>query len=223
MSTSARNSCRAPRAPLSRTAAPRLGHAAALVCVLCGCAVGPNFHRPPAPAVTHYSHGEDPAATASAQGTAQQFTPGAAMAADWWALFRSPQLDAVIREAIDNNPGLAAAQANLHASQNDLRSGYGIFYPAINADASATRERFAPANFGEKAPSSVFNLFTLSASVSYALDVFGGHRRLVEGLRAETDVAQANERATYLALAANVVNTMVAAAGYRAEIEATQQ
>jgi NodT family efflux transporter outer membrane factor (OMF) lipoprotein len=69
----------------------------------------------------------------------------------------------------------------------------------------------------------VFNLFTLSASVSYALDVFGGQRRLVEGLRAETDVAQANERANYLALTANVVNTMVAAAGYRAEIEATQQ
>jgi NodT family efflux transporter outer membrane factor (OMF) lipoprotein len=203
--------------------AARLCSATLLLCVLCGCAVGPNFHRPQAPAVTHYSHAEDPAATASAQGTAQQFNPGAAVAADWWALFQSPQLDAVIREAIGNNPGLAAAAANLRASQNDLRSGYGIFYPTINADANASRERFAPASFGERTPSSVFNLFTLSASVSYALDVFGGQRRLVEGLRAEVDVAHANERATYLALAANVVNTVVAAAAYRAEIEATQQ
>ncbi len=173
--------------------------------------------------MTHYSHGEDPASTASAQGTAQQFNPGSAVAADWWALFRSPQLDAVIREAIGNSPGLAAAAANLRASQNALRSGYGIFYPAINAGADASRERFALASFGEQAPSNVFNLFTLSASVSYALDVFGGQRRLVEGLRAEADVAQAGERATYLALAANVANTVVAAAAYRAEIEATQQ
>ena len=42
---------------------------------------------------------------------------------------------------------------------------------------------------------------TLSASVSYALDAFGGQRRLIEGLRAGVDVAHANERAAYLALA----------------------
>jgi len=194
-----------------------------LLSVLSGCAVGPDFHRPPAPTATHYSHGEDPGATAPAQGIAQQFNPRASVAADWWALFRSPQLDAVIKEALGNNPGLAAAQASLRASQNDLRGGYGIFYPAINAGADAARERFAPASIGNRAPSSVFNLFTLSASVSYALDVFGGQRRLVEGLRAEVDVAYANERATYLALSANIVNTVVAAAAYRAEIDATQQ
>ncbi|MGP8230989.1 MAG: efflux transporter outer membrane subunit [Steroidobacteraceae bacterium] len=220
---SVRNKRRSSGAAPSRAAAARLGAAALVLGALCGCAVGPNFHRPPAPAATHYSQGGDPAATASAQGIAQQFNPGAAVAADWWALFRSPQLDAVIREAIGSNPGLAAAAANLRASQNDLRSGYGIFYPAINADADASRERFAPASIGVKTPSSVFNLFTLSASVSYALDVFGGQRRLVEGLRAEVDVAHANERATYLALAANIVNTVVAEAAYRAEIEATQQ
>jgi hypothetical protein len=50
--------------------------------------------------------------------------------ADWWQLFGSPQLDAVIKEAISNNPGLEAARASLRASQNDVRSGYGIFYPS---------------------------------------------------------------------------------------------
>ena len=70
-----------------------------------------------------------------------------------------------------------------------MRSGYGIFYPTLDADAAATRERYSPANLGERSPGSVFNLFTLSASVSYALDLFGGQRRLVEGLRAGVDVA----------------------------------
>ena len=59
-------------------------------------------------------------------------------------------------------------------------------------------------------PASVFNLFTLSTSVSYALDVFGGQRRLVEGLHAEVDVAHANEQAAFLALPANIVNTVIA-------------
>lgn len=83
--------------------------------------------------------------------------------------------------------GLDAAQASLRASQDNLRSGYGIFYPAADADVGATRERYTLANFGEQAQGTVFNLFTLSTTVSYALDIFGGQRRLVEGLRAEVE------------------------------------
>ncbi|MGA8707124.1 MAG: efflux transporter outer membrane subunit [Steroidobacteraceae bacterium] len=188
-----------------------------------GCAVGPNFHRPDPPPVSHYANGTDPAVTAAVDGIAQRFSPGAEVAADWWRLFGSSALDAVIAEAVASNPGLDAAQASLRASQNSLRSGYGIFYPAIDAGSAATRERFSAANFGESTAGSVFNLFTLSASVSYALDVFGGQRRMVEGLRAEVDVARATERATYLTLTANLANTVIAKAAYRAEIEATEQ
>jgi NodT family efflux transporter outer membrane factor (OMF) lipoprotein len=195
----------------------------AVLCLACGCAVGPSFHHPDAPRVTQYSHGTEVTETASVQSTAQKFELGKDVTADWWHLFRSSELDAVIREALANNPGLEAAKASLRASQDSLRSGYGIFFPAVDADAGATRERYTPAEIGEKTPGTVFNLFTLSASVSYALDVFGGQRRLVEGLHAEVDVARADEQATYLALTSNIVNTVIARAAYRAEIQATQQ
>ena len=164
--------------------------------------------------------------TSSAQGAAQKFDRDAPVEADWWRLFQSPQLDAVIREALAHNPGLAAAQASLRASQDNLRSGYGIFFPSVDAEVGAARERYSPVTIGpagQAIPSSLFNLFTLSSSVSYALDVFGGQRRLVEGLHAEVDVANADAQATYLTLAANIANTVVAAAAYRAEIEATRQ
>jgi NodT family efflux transporter outer membrane factor (OMF) lipoprotein len=195
----------------------------ALAGVLCGCAVGPNFHRPSAPPVTHYSSGADPTTTASVDGSVQRFTRGGKLAADWWHLFNSSQLDAIIAEALGKNPGLEAAQASLRQSEDSLRSGYGIFYPAIDTDASATRQRFSTLTFGENTAGSIFNLFTLSASVSYALDVFGGQRRLVEGLHAQVDVARATEQATYLTLSANIVNTVIAKAAYRAEIDATEQ
>jgi NodT family efflux transporter outer membrane factor (OMF) lipoprotein len=195
----------------------------AALAALAGCAVGPNFHRPSAPPTNHYSNGGDPQSTVPAHGTAQRFDTAAAVSADWWQLFRSPQLDAIIKEGISNNPGLAAAQAGLRASQDDLRSGYGIFFPSADAQAAATRERFNSASFGDKTGSSVFNVFTLSTSVNYALDLFGGQRRLVEGLRAQADVALADERATYIALAANIVDTAIARAAYRDEIEATGQ
>jgi NodT family efflux transporter outer membrane factor (OMF) lipoprotein len=76
---------------------------------------------------------------------------------------------------------------------------------------------------GRTITSSLFNLFTISSSVSYALDVFGGQRRLVEELHAESDVAHEEAQATYLTLATNVANIVIAAAACRAEIEATQQ
>ena len=196
--------------------------AGTLLGALSGCAAGPNFHRPSAPAVTRYSMNADPIVTHNTNGTAQRFSPGAPVAADWWHLFHSAQLDAVMAQAMADNPGVDAAQASLRASQDNLRSGYGIFYPAIDADAGVTRERANLISIGQKG-GSVFNLFTLSASVSYALDLFGGQRRLVESLHAQVDVARATEQATYLTLSTNVVNTMIAQAAYQAEIEATRE
>jgi NodT family efflux transporter outer membrane factor (OMF) lipoprotein len=196
----------------------------AATALLGGCAVGPTFHRPPPPTVSRYLHDGDPATTASAGGTRQSFKPAASISADWWRLFRSNKLDELITQALAANPGLAAAQASLRESQDNLRSGYGIFYPHVAAAAGFTRERNAPEAIGlHNVPSSVFNLFTLSGSVSYALDLFGGQRRLVESLGAQVDVEQAGAQATYLTLLANIVETVIARAAYRAEVEATQR
>lgn len=195
----------------------------ALCTLLAGCAVGPNFVRPEAPAVTHYTLTRDPTGTRIAQGTGQRFIPGATLVPDWWLLFGSPKLQAIVREALARNPGLEAARASLAASEDDLRSGYGVFYPQLDADARGTRQRYSAVELGENAPGTVFNLFTLSASVNYALDLFGGERRMLEGMAAQVDVQRATEQATYLTLIANIVNTVIARAAYRAEIDATHE
>jgi NodT family efflux transporter outer membrane factor (OMF) lipoprotein len=191
--------------------------------LLSACAVGPNYIRPAAPPVTHYANGADPGSTVAAHGTIQRFTPGEKVAADWWRIFQCASLDSIVGEALAGNPGLEAAQASLRESEDTLRSGYGIFYPDIEAGASAARQRYSATKLGQSAPSSLFNLFTLSASVSYALDVFGGERRLLEALRAQMDLQRATERATYITLIANIVNTVVAKAAYRAEIDSTNR
>ncbi len=195
----------------------------ALFCVIAGCAVGPNFSRPAARPEKSYVNGGDPKATVRADGTTQTFDQNAKLPADWWELFQCPKLNDVINEALADNPGLQAAQASLRQSQDLLRSGYGIFYPQIDGAFAATRQRYTPLKMGQNLPPSVFNLFTLSASASYAVDVFGGERRMVEGLSAQADLQRNTERAAYLTLAANIANAMIAQAAYRAEIEATEQ
>jgi NodT family efflux transporter outer membrane factor (OMF) lipoprotein len=122
-----------------------------------------------------------------------------------------------------NSPTVEAAEATLRQSQDNLRAGYGVFFPQIDATVAHTRERSAPVLQGSQVPGSVFNVATASGSISYALDVFGGQRRAVEGLRAQSDEQRQMVRAAYLALTANVVNTGIACAAYSAEIRATRK
>jgi len=191
--------------------------------LLGGCAVGPNFVRPAAPDTDRYTHEAQPEATVKADGQAQHFTPGTDIPADWWRLFKSPQLDAVVRQAISNNPTLQAAEASLRQSQDNLRAGYGLYFPQGHAGASASRQLTAPVQQGSQSSGSIFNLFTASGTISYTLDVFGGKRRTVEGLRAQADSQRYESKAAFLALSANVVNTSVARSAYMAQIRATEQ
>ncbi len=216
MSTSARN--KAAAAGHSRLLA-----ALALTAAASGCAVGPDFRRPDAPAVAHYSSGMDPTGTTVAAGMAQRFAPGAEIGTEWWRLFNSEKLGSIVTEAIADNPDLAAAQESLRQSQDNLRAGYGIFFPWLGADAGATREKFSPLTFGGNFPGNVFNLFSLSGTISYPLDIFGGERRAIEGLAAQVDMQRATALATYLTLSSNIVDTVIARAAYRAEIDATEQ
>lgn len=186
-----------------------------------GCTLGPDFHKPAAPVASAYAVGGDPADTDAASGVAQRFSTAANLPADWWRLFGNAALDDAVKQGLAQSPTIAAAQANLRQAQDELRSGQGIFYPQIGAAAGASREHpsgnASPLRFNQ----GTFNLLTLSASVGYVLDVFGGERRTVEALGAQVDLQQNVGRAAALTLAANIANTLIAIAAYRAEISAT--
>ncbi len=196
---------------------------AVLLCLAQGCAVGPDFVRPAAPQDQRYTTGAMPTETMPADGRAQKFKPGGEIAADWWRLFNSHELDAAVKETIANNPSLQAAQASLRQSRDILRAGYGVFYPQIDAGFAASRVKTTSAESGGRTPSGIFNLFTLSGTVSYALDVFGGERRAVEGLGAQVDFQHAAVLAAYITLSGNAVNAMIARAGYQEQIRATEE
>jgi len=197
----------------------------AIMALLGGCAVGPDFVRPAPPDTDRYTSEPRPETTVAADGNAQHFMSGAEIAADWWRLFQSAPLDAVVRQALSNNPTLQAAEASLRQSQDNLRAGYGLYFPQGQAGVSASRQLSAAPLEQSGSPTSgtVFNLFTASGTISYTLDVFGGKRRTVEGLRAQADSQRYESKAAYLTLSANVINTSIARAAYAAQIRATEE
>lgn len=177
-----------------------------------GCAVGPDFKRPPLPGDARFTvEGPPPRAV---------WTNG--MAADWWRLLRCAKLDALVADAQAKNPSIESAQATLRKSQDALRAGYGLFVPQADAALGASRQQATPQRLGMSGPPTVFNLFTLSATVSYALDIWGGQRRTLEGLRAQVEAQRYQLLGAYLVLAGNVANAVIAQAAYDEEARATR-
>ena len=191
-----------------------------------GCKVGPDFQHPAAPEVTGYTKDKLPAKTPSTDvqgGEAQNYVQGLDIPGQWWALFRSQPLNRLIEQAMRNNPDLDAARAALRAANENVYAEQGVLFPTLSANGQAARERFAGAQFGQpNLPIPPFSLVTTSLNISYAPDVFGGIRRQIEQLDAQSEFQRFQLEASYLTLTANVVVAAVQEASLRQQISATE-
>lgn len=188
----------------------------AVVAAFSGCAVGPDFRRPDAPAAARYTETPMPAqtaATASPGGAAQRFVD-TDVPAQWWTLFQSETLDRLVREGLAHSPTLEAAQATLRQARENLAAGRGgLLFPSVTGSLDATREKTSRA--------SPFNLYNASIDVTYSLDIFGGNRRQVEALGALVDYQRFQMEGARLALTANIVTAAIREASLRAQLQAT--
>src|SRR5271165_2380008 len=102
--------------PMTHNWVARVAATAFALAILTGCNMGPHFHAPAPPTVATYTPDPQPPTTVSSPGpagTAQYLNPSMDVPAQWWALFQSPELDRLVREALANNPTLAQATARL--------------------------------------------------------------------------------------------------------------
>jgi NodT family efflux transporter outer membrane factor (OMF) lipoprotein len=195
---------------------------------IAGCTVGPHYHAPAPPTVTAYTPQPYPTETSSspgANGNAQRFNEQAAISADWWTTFRSPELDAMVERALKNSPTLEQAMARLKQAQEEVIARTGATkYPTVTGNASVTEEQLNLAALGVPFPNpSPFTLLNGSVAVSYALDMFGANRRAIEALKAQRDYEVWQIEGARLMLAGNVVAAAIRQAQIRQEIEVTNQ
>ena len=191
-----------------------------------GCAVGPNFAKPTAPQVSGYSREPQPEQTVASDvpgGEAQRFIKDLDIPGQWWTLFHSPSLSAIVERAIDGNPSLQAAQAALREAKEEVYAGEGALFPQVSASASTAQEKISGAAFGIATPIPVFSFNSASLSVSYLLDVWGATRRQIESEAAQAEYQRFQLEASYLTLTSNVVAAAVQEASLRAQIAATQE
>lgn len=191
------------------------------------CAVGPDYKRPQAPEAKEYTSTpmvRDTAAATGPGGGAQHLLQSMDMPGQWWTLFHSEPLNALIDDALQHNADVEAAHAALKVAWEAAYAQRGVYFPQVSANVGATRQDVAKdVASGVASNADLYNLTTAQVSVSYALDLWGGNRRQVESLVAQANQQRFQLEATYLTLTSNVVNAAIQEASLRAQIQTTQQ
>jgi NodT family efflux transporter outer membrane factor (OMF) lipoprotein len=201
--------------------------AAILALLMCGCTVGPNYRRPQTSVPTTYTRPDAPETTASAAvpgGEAQHLSYGKDIPHDWWTLFRSPQLNALVEQSLNANPTIPAAQQALQQARELVAAQRALFYPTVQAGTLPSYQRTSatlapPLNSNEF----TYSLFTHQVTVGYTPDVFGGNRRQVESLRAQSETQRFQLEAAHLTVTSNVVAAAIQEASLRAQLAATRE
>jgi NodT family efflux transporter outer membrane factor (OMF) lipoprotein len=191
-----------------------------VLAILAGCGGAP-LRTPEIPAAGDYTSSPiAPDATG-----AQRIAMGAGIPAQWWSLYQSPGLEALVHEALDASPTIAKAAARLREASETLggRSG-ATSLPRVDGKLSANRVDLEPEAIGAPQLPVQFplTLYLATVDVSYTFDFFGATRNELEALRAQADADRFELEAARQALAANVVTSAIRVASLRTQLAYTE-
>ena len=180
----------------------------ALAAALGACTtIGPDFKAPAAAADASYRH----AAVSS---------DAARLPAQWWTVFGDTTLDGLETRALRDNPGVKAAAQRLLQAQAQLgvvRAGQAPNL-AVSAGISNSRTSSETSQGIALGGRSIEgNNFSVGASLSYELDLWGRVRRVVEAADAQALAAQDDRDGVILLLSSQVASNYWQLRGLDAE------
>jgi len=160
--------------------------------MLTGCAVGPNYKRPPVTVPGTYrglAADSEPQATASLGDE------------KWWTVYQDEQLQALIREALAQNYDMRIAAARVLQAQAVLGITRADQFPTVTGGASASSASFPRTKTlpGFESSSNQVNL-----SLFWELDFWGKFRRATEAARANLLSTEWGQKAVVSSLVSNV-------------------
>jgi len=169
----------------------------ALLVLVTGCTVGPNYRTPVVETPSAY---KEAANWKAAQPNDQN------LGGNWWTIFHDPQLDALELQVNVSNQNLKEAAAQYQQARAALRYYRADYYPTVTAGLSGTRERIS----SRRPPASsifdgiTYNDYVLPVDFSYQVDVWGRVRRTVESYREQAQATAADLATINLSLQADL-------------------
>jgi NodT family efflux transporter outer membrane factor (OMF) lipoprotein len=158
----------------------------AVVLLLAGCKVGPDYRQPMA---------ETPPAFKELGDWKPVSPADLGDRGAWWSVFDDPVLDGLERQVEVSNQTLLADAAAYEQAVAVMAEARAQLFPTLSAAPSVTRSQGASSSLGGSGGGSVTRTtFAAEASVSWAPDLWGRVRRTISG-----DVAAAQASAADLA------------------------
>lgn len=183
--------------------------ASAALAVLTGCTtVGKDFAQPQLNQGGAYRH-------------ADAWSSAARLPAAWWTVYNDATLDALEQRALSSNPNVAAGAQRLLQAQAQLGVLRAAQAPSVNVGTSVSNARTSAETSQGLAlggRSIEGNNYTLGASLSYELDLWGRVRRVVEAADAQALAAQDERDGVLLLLSSQVASTYWELRGLDADI-----
>jgi outer membrane protein, multidrug efflux system len=158
--------------------------------LLAGCTVGPRYQRPVVDVPQAY------------RGPTDQPAPQTLGDAKWWTVFQDPQLQELIRAALQQNFDVRIAATRVLQAQAQLGITRADQFPSVNGGADYTAQRLAKTS--SVLPAFETNTGELDLSVLWNLDFWGKYRKATEAARASLLASEWGRRAVLDSVISNV-------------------
>lgn len=184
--------------------------------VLAGCAVGPDYRQPAIDVGEGYRQASVPADPSANTGWVQAEPGTAKIRPDWWVLYGDTVLDGLMSELQTGNLDVRLAEARHRQAQASLQSARSGLFPTVGSNASVERSGSGSGGAGSfgggEGGTGGFgggpgNNYSLSASVSWELDLWGRVRREVESSQAGLDASVADIADVRLSMQSTLAQT----------------
>ena len=159
-----------------------------MLSLIAGCAVGPDYERPPA---------ETPAAYKESKDWVLARPADAAPKGKWWEVFDDPVLNGLMEQVQVSNQTLAGAEARYRQASAAVGAARAGLFPALGAGAGATRAGRGTSGNGT-------TTYDVSLDARWEVDLWGRVRRQVEAARAGEQASAADLENVRLSLHAQL-------------------
>jgi multidrug efflux system outer membrane protein len=165
--------------------------ASTILLFVAGCMLGPDYRRPALQIPSTY---RAPADNRETQSKASSFAD-----LPWWQVFSDPQLQELIRTALERNYDMQLATERINAARAEVVITRSSLFPQLQGSGDLTRGKDASTQ-------TKFRYLSLTADVAFQLDLFGRLRRATEASRAQLLATEEAQRAVMLTLVSDVAS-----------------
>jgi NodT family efflux transporter outer membrane factor (OMF) lipoprotein len=158
--------------------------------LLFGCADVrvPEYQRPQAPSKSTWSRPQPITVSASE-----------AISPQWWAQFGDPELDSLVAKAIAGNLDLKSLAARIAVAKAQIAEAHAGALPSVDVAAGSSLQKTTGQAFSKQ--------FNVGTQVSWDIDIWGQVEKGTQGQTAEFHATEADWRAGYLQIVADVSST----------------